>query len=103
MVHTFNPSTLDRFFAETGESLNLRSAQSIERVPGQLELHRENLKKKKKKNLSQRLVIDEATQVKHSLEADGYSRHGHLVDWEQAGQRVQPAIEQATSQGSIHL
>lgn len=47
MAHAFILSTRE---AETGESLNLRPAWSIEQVPGQSESHRKQ--KTKQKNLN---------------------------------------------------
>jgi hypothetical protein len=43
VAHTFNPSTRE---AEAGGSLSLRSAWSLELVPGLPRLHRETLSQK---------------------------------------------------------
>ena len=48
MVHTFKPSTQE---AEAGVFLSSRLAWSTECVPGQAEVHRETLSRKKKKML----------------------------------------------------
>jgi hypothetical protein len=47
VVHAFNPSP---WKAEAGRSLGSRPALSIERVPGQPGLHKENLSQTKQQN-----------------------------------------------------
>jgi hypothetical protein len=54
MMHAFNPSTLG--------SLSLRQAWSIERVPGQPELHRKTLSQKTNKTKQQYKARDKAGQ-----------------------------------------